>query len=340
MRVLRLIIHVGRQKTGTTALQRLLHRRRAALVQRGVLYPTAGRRTQGKLIIAHHPFAAAVRQAPDQAREIYRHILRECEQEGCHTVILSSESFLNLKPTLLAELLRMEPEPLDVLVIGYLRNPFLFSVSSYAQRVQASHYSDDFATWLVSHSGSMAALIDQWKDTFKGMRWRYYQRETLLNQSIEDDFLNTAGLADLLADQEAEDFSSAPANPSISGNLIWIKRRINEACVMQKIEETHYTLFGELALHERFRRQDLCLSTWVKQALIQHLWPEMKAIEASGVVANAPPAETMMRDAQITPCREMSYAELREDLDWLRQQPCAAPLVPLLPCWGGGRAHP
>src|ERR1041385_6005831 len=101
---MKLYLHIGTEKTGTTAIQTFFRENRDALIERGVLYPQAGGPQ-------NHTGLAAAAMKPETINSLrtllgvmsteqvepYRQKFREAlqaelsEHSGCHTTVFSNE---------------------------------------------------------------------------------------------------------------------------------------------------------------------------------------------------------------------------------------------------------
>src|SRR5712691_1906843 len=85
------ILHIGVHKTGTTVIQRTLHRNAALLMSHGFMY-----RTSSPELFNHHLIADSLRkgsESSDWAISAVRSLVKEATEAGCHTCIVSSEMF-------------------------------------------------------------------------------------------------------------------------------------------------------------------------------------------------------------------------------------------------------
>jgi hypothetical protein len=128
---MRIFLHIGLHKTGTTAIQRFLNGIAHILLMQGVLYfpPVVGEYN-------HHHLASRLRKEDDFA-EISREINLQLESFrglGIHTCIFSSEVFAEheIPVNRLSELF----EGNDLTVLAYLRRPDHQWASAYAQLVK------------------------------------------------------------------------------------------------------------------------------------------------------------------------------------------------------------
>lgn len=89
---MRLVLHAGTHKTGTTTIQRVLDERRQWLHRHGVVYPDAGME-YGGTHPAHHPFVHEVAEAEGQATDRVRRFVESLVQatSGQRMALLSAE---------------------------------------------------------------------------------------------------------------------------------------------------------------------------------------------------------------------------------------------------------
>jgi hypothetical protein len=143
--VVRIIIHCGMPKSGTTALQDFLDVNRAALLAQNILYPRSGR--FGKRRTNHHAFFLSFSKKKELARTPFptsqysshfhlRDLMLEIDTSGATTVILSSETLFG--PAFDTDSLRDVKQALSfaaVTIYCVLRNQVDFIESMFAQRV-------------------------------------------------------------------------------------------------------------------------------------------------------------------------------------------------------------
>jgi len=134
---MRIVVHIGLPKTGSSALQLALLKGREALLEHGVCYPLAG---AGGLSAHHHlawklqeEAGVAPRHALFDEREGRWGLLKkECKRNGGGTVLLSSEYFSTLPPSLLAKALsRISRRRVEI--VGYIRRQDELAVSEYCE---------------------------------------------------------------------------------------------------------------------------------------------------------------------------------------------------------------
>jgi len=131
---MRLVLHIGNHKTGSTSIQKSLFERRRELIEKGVLYPSAG-----LVSGCHHNYTFSLRgynkiSGSEEKMNLHDIISDLRVETGIHkpsTVILSSEEFISLNEN---EIMKLSPlfDMFDqVIVIVYLRNQWDLIESSY-----------------------------------------------------------------------------------------------------------------------------------------------------------------------------------------------------------------
>ena len=224
----RVILHIGRHKTGTTAIQRFLRKNGSLLAGHGFCYPDYGIRGFG-----HHEMGApitrgALSRSRDRAAEIIGGL-----RNGLDTVIegqglplvISSEAFQNCDPADVRALF----QGFDVEVVVYLREQVKYLLSAYAQKVQASDYSHTLEEFfLASSKSTYKEFLEDWERQFPGrIRVKNYDRQELLSGNVVVDFCQTFLGVD--GDVVAARCHETDANPSLTSDLLEFKLRVNQA---------------------------------------------------------------------------------------------------------------
>ena len=212
--LMRCILHIGTEKTGTTALQAALSSQRTHLSRNGVWYAKAPGDFNCRSLAA--AFTSPGNRddymlkfgltEPEKFAEWRRKLLGEIRQEittardGCNSYILSSEHFSSrvmrdADVADLAEYLRAEFE--DIRVVCYLRRQDLMATSRINERLRAGFPQRSFPT--VKEDGALPplydyqALINRWSLAFgeSAMKVRIFERPALTGGSIVTDFAET-----------------------------------------------------------------------------------------------------------------------------------------------------
>ena len=207
----RLILHIGRAKTGTSSLQRALYENPDALYKGGFHYPPPiheGRKN-------HNFTFRNLHKAPETADlreycEKFDALLAEFSQDRVN--ILSAECLQNAKPLHVANLFK----GFDVQVVCYLRNEIDMLCSSYCQHVKADDYQLSFSEFLAPRLSFLnyQTFLDSWAEAFRDkFSCRAYGEGNSLAKDIVADFNETylEGALDTVPRGEIE-----RRNPSLS----------------------------------------------------------------------------------------------------------------------------
>lgn len=238
-------LHIGRHKTGTTALQRFLRANRGELAARGFDYLVSAT-AEGPLHDAAHALnpkwlASASPAQLDSAASQTRTITGQLGREG--DAIVSSEAFQNAPPEAVAGVF---PAGRTRIVV-YLREQLDYLLSAYAQLIQAQATHQGFVAYVNSLLGRLdyADFLDRWTAAF-GDGWvlpRVYAREALEGGDVRTDFISLLGI-----EAAGLKFPKGAANPSIGPALIEAKGLIN-FYVPKDVQRRLglHSLFGEIA---------------------------------------------------------------------------------------------
>lgn len=217
------VLHIGPNKTGTTSLQEAFDENREALRRRGVEYPG---RAWGH--IGQHKLAKFFRgddpddiDLPGNWMERFR---AETDGSGAETCVVSSEIFFHdSDPDKVATLF----PPGLTRIVTYLREPVSHAVSWYQQWVVNLDVSMSLLEFVDVETSSLSYsdTVRKWSDSFgrENVELRAYDRDALLNGNVVADFANLIqpGLEEIFSSQ------NHASNPSIAGNLLFIKRMLN-----------------------------------------------------------------------------------------------------------------
>lgn len=319
----RLILHVGRHKTGTSTLQATLAESRDALTRQGVLYPALPRLKEGAgsggdAHIAHHGLArvldarngfqgmlpAMVASIRDQARAA----------PGLDTLLLSSEAFPRIQnPALLRAFIGAFGTP-EVEVICYVREVLDYAVSAWRQRIQAQPRFITFRDYC-GRLRSMESNLAMWESLGR-LRLDWYDSALARHGDIVADFLAATGLA-----LDEDDSASARRNASIGGNLLYLRLRAIHA----DLPFLAYAPMGRLAQDDpAFRRpfhipddlaEDLRAGSGYSAPLERRLGPP-PVLRSWADQAPLPDADRLEADIE-TIRAAYRPRQARADLDWL-----------------------
>jgi hypothetical protein len=228
----KVIVHIGRHKTGNSSLQGFLDENRKELERYGVCYPEVFLGC-----INHHPMAQAISRRAlgstndnvdfdniPQVSAVRKAIL----ESSCDTVLLSSEGFQNTKPASLRRAL----EGFDVNIIVYLRDQDKSLASSYAQRVHATNYSgtlDDFYNNNDFAMSDYERFLLNWESEFPGkINVSKYSRKSLVEGDVVYDFCKKMLSISPSTIKRRFIYNKRDRNPSLTASLISFKCRLNK----------------------------------------------------------------------------------------------------------------
>lgn len=240
--VMRVVIHIGLHKTGTTALQSFLSSNLEPLKRVGILYCTPEGHKN------HHPLALWLRTGtpkfnPELACNVILEMLKEAISSSCNLLLISSEMLCE-RPIDMAAL-RGSISSHDVRIIAYMRRPDEMVLSAYNQVVRDQSrwkaslaescpydpsYRNPLGQWITSAIGEVVLAPydpDQWKE-----------------RSLFIDFLSMLGVEDF----SEFDFRVPPeeANMSLPTILIEVLRLTNQIGIDQVSHEKLVAEFYQL----------------------------------------------------------------------------------------------
>lgn len=199
---MRLVLHIGMGKTGTSTLQGTLRRNASALAGAGVLYPRGDayplKQHQGLMALVTRPERlprefGAIRDGSAEASQrlaeaLWSDIRRQVERTAPDTVVLSYESLLYLPIDDLKRLRRrLEELTSDISVVAYVRHPSTHWLALSQQRVKASSSINPPGKYHNAISNHLATYVDVFDGAVSA---RAFDREVLEDGCIVADFLH------------------------------------------------------------------------------------------------------------------------------------------------------
>jgi capsular polysaccharide export protein len=198
----RMIIHLGATKTGSTALQHLLEDNRPALLRQGIWYPEVGLFWQADRPHKQAGHARFTAEAIKDQQELRTHLFNGLDlmPGHVHTVILSSEAFfLNAESARLAK----HFQAFHVEMIVYLRRQDEWANSQYAEFVAGGAINSTtllVRDWLKTPMAQFCLNYDQlvqaWEQYLpkSSIHVRRYLRQPGNDWDIIADFVAVTGL--------------------------------------------------------------------------------------------------------------------------------------------------
>lgn len=212
---MRVILHVGMSKAGSTAIQNALLANEAQLAQNGVIYPSVGR-YRG----AHYPILQAARSMT--AELLTSRALSEARRKSGSTCILSCEGFWLLgseQIDVLAEMLKGH----EVQVLAYLRDPASYLRSSYRQGIKAKGRKESVAQRVARAGPQLAysAVFGRWASNFPLTLASY----ELNSSRLESHFMSLIGVAEYLQPPAPVRANVTPPD-GVTRAMLWANRML------------------------------------------------------------------------------------------------------------------
>ena len=295
---MKLILHIGTHKTGTTALQQFLHANRRSLAARGFYYATPRGVPHSNLI------ANALNRG--ESRVVHTFLTnhsRLARRQGADAILVSAENFYAMSvlasmaerkictnavdrdQRLIGMLGALIPEGITACqVICYFRRPDRYAESLYSQHVKrgisfAGPFDEFFP--IIESALSYNTYIGSWSHVFNKESCIVRLYESVGRDIITDFLLNVLGI------DRAAQFSRGDKkdNERVGRDLLEFKRLINktarfserdvERAILRVIDETMSLRQAEPWYYQEFLPPDR------RAELLKLLQPELKALQAS-----------------------------------------------------------
>lgn len=289
-----LYLHVGRHKTGTSALQKFFQINEKKLLKNKILYPREG---MDQSLGAHHSFFFPLHpRSPIKYRNVFDENIDKILPlaETGLTLLMSTEMISEFQDyASLAKLKKIAP---CIKVIIYFRRQDTYIESAYSESVKGGTFLGSSIFEFIELQDRFGALdykkiCEKWSDVFgkENVIVRAYERGQFKGGNIFADFMSVIGV------NEINDFHipTGNINPSLTPDTLYFKkdankliadsiwrRRLQDPLVEISLKHGEIKLFQKhsifppatkLALLERFQegnalvakdflnRNDLCL---------------------------------------------------------------------------------
>ena len=282
----RITLHIGTQKTGTTALQTFLGENSEKLALQGFCFPTALAKHPGILKDRNAYFLTmlvANAVAPDRVSEEELELCRknkdsfiELTRDAEH-VILSDEMFWRegaLRVGFWKELKRQLDEMGfdDVDFVVYLRRQDEFIASLWNQRVKsgvrlttscASYAKSDASRDLMDYAKVIAEIEDAF--TSGCVRVRVYKRDELIGRDVRSDFCSVMGI------DSSQGFTMEEEKPNLgmSNNITEIKRVANRNESYRQTDNFLSTSAQQVSAQARIKDATSLLPPEIREEILQ-----------------------------------------------------------------------
>lgn len=304
---MKLILHIGTHKTGTSALQQFLYANRTPLAAAGFHYATPLHGLQEANVIEH---ALTVGQG-DVVRTFFAKHLDLAERRGAHTIFASAENFYAMsvldamqRREVCADAVERDRALIETLhsllptdirtcqTVCYFRRPDRYAESLYSQHVKRGILFDgtfDEFLPIITPALLYNEHMRAWSDVLGESSCIVRLYEPVKDDIVSDFVKNVLGIGDITPFSDIE----CHANERVSRDVLEFKRRRNgrtrfterdmERAILRLVDEEM-----ELRKTEPDYYQDF-LSPYARAELLRRIQPEMQALQASHDVPPFPP---------------------------------------------------
>jgi len=188
---MKIVLHIGLHKTGSTAIQYFLTQNFLQLSRSGVRYSRVGIPKEANL--GNHLLPASYEQDHTN-REEWEALRLEVETSAADTLLISSENFSLLTADAINDIADRLNALGDVTVIVYLRNQVDLLESMWRTDVLHYHATDDIVAYIQNYKGRLDydALLSDWNRAFSRVIVRLY--DTVPPGAIVQDFCAHTGV--------------------------------------------------------------------------------------------------------------------------------------------------
>ncbi len=250
---MKILLHIGQSKTGTSAIQSFLLLNREKLLKAGYLYPNVRLGNFTVNIANHNAVADSLTNrlqypflSPDQ---YFKQFFSQAKESNAKCMIISAEHFIGGEPRVwnvpdqktYYKLYRQKIQKLakylkghDVSILTYLRPQVDWLSSTIAQTIRIEkivnnkriYHNDEQFFEMVKPMLNYNRMLDIWNETLAPTEITAvpYARDILYKRSSIADFLNRASINQLEYDPSMEQME---VNTSLTREYIEVKKHLN-----------------------------------------------------------------------------------------------------------------
>lgn len=272
---MKVILHIGGSKCGSSAIQAYLRQNAGPLGTAGIAVPGERLDFVSPVLGEQIWFFEDMAASPDCLVARIQAVIDGAEAQGCHTLIISAENICN-HPAL-AEPVSRALLGHEIKVLLYVRRQDDFLISGWQQWFLKKY--DTVEAYLEDRVGKVACwhrMVLPWAEVLGdgAIHVRPFVREALKNRDVVDDFCAIAEL-----DQTGLSRLSRPANPSFDESVARLAHRVRDVFEDQhdnRFYEVMVTLLGEDALKRGSGSSLLSLET--RLDILARYEPENEAL--------------------------------------------------------------
>jgi hypothetical protein len=323
---MKLILHIGTHKTGTTALQQFLSTNRKKLLECGVYYATPPHEAEMNNIITHLLF-------PDQVhlvKEFFLSHLRDATQKKAETIIASSENLycmerfllhmpekkysadpLDDERKLIRRLHSSIPRSVECHIVCYVRRPDHYLESLYNQNVKRGIQFTGSAVDFLHLIGDMLdyhRYLSLWREVFGSSSCSARVYEVAARDLFQDFMAHALGMSDI--SQFAQ--PHLRANERLSRDVLEYKRLSNADIhrSRRRLENKTYALLDREIRNPNNNHE--YLSPVERMDLLAKLKPSIDRLQANFGLPPFPQFDFEAAKATWQPCPGISPEKQRE----------------------------
>jgi Sulfotransferase domain len=286
----KLIVHIGANKTGSTAIQKFLSMNKPALHAEGIIIPDNEFRIANK-IQGYHAFGfQKLLQSPLEGRKQLEDAIAalDAAHPRATAILLSAENLAAnpAAPSLFEDLVKRY----DTKVIIYIRRQDEYILSTWQQ--WPSKISADFWAWVISVVGMLGdwrAYLKNWETVIPRdkITVRILERSKLEGRDVVADFYSMLGISKPLSTLI---YPKGTANPSFSfaimdlvkGNELIFRNahdndfynfvvRMTGNKYLKNARQSPISILQRRSIMERYKKQN----NWVKKNYFPHIDGEL-----------------------------------------------------------------
>jgi hypothetical protein len=246
-----ILLHIGRHKSGTTALQHSFFINRDVLKRSGIYLPLTGIKKGHK---AHHLISELLeKKARTQVIDLSKHelfiqLVAEINRCNEQYVLLTSEGFQNCAPKAIKALFI----EFNVHVIFYMREQQSYLKSAYQQKIHATNYTGKVECFEKQFPVDYLTFYLSWVNVFSPdkVHVRVFERKCLEGQDIVTDFYKRIihGVFNISVNYQSIPFDPFSSNVSLKGKYLGFKLRLNNVLeTNDKLQGLLYRVLGLLS---------------------------------------------------------------------------------------------
>jgi hypothetical protein len=231
-----LILHIGRHKTGTTALQYCFSCNEGPLAAAEIYYPRTGIDW-----VAHHRIAARISGQTDPSfdpaeDDLLSELLDEIRNCGKQHILVSSEGFQSCDPAIVKRAF----QNFSISVVVYIRDQLSYLQSSYLQSIHAEKYAGSIEEYERDRFFcDYSRFLSSWENSIPMERiiTRVFSKDSLVSGDVVADFFNyvLGEKLGILVRYDPVKPDPIASNASLKGRSIAFKIRLNTV-----LENDHY----------------------------------------------------------------------------------------------------